>query len=137
MKRLRKKKTAFVFGLIAGLFLLPLIWVKSLWLIIILTFFSSVAYAISYPGIDAAIQEYVHKLGVVGNDLVGLQSSVVSLAYIFGPILAGALATVVGNQVTLGLLGGALAFAGLVGILVVRREIRLPHEALHVLLHDA
>lgn len=136
MKRLRKKKTAFLFGALAGLLLVPLVWVNSIWLIILFTFFSSVAYSISYPGIDAAIQEYVHKLGPIGNDLIGLQSSVASFAYIFGPILAGGLATVVGNQAALGVLGAVLAGAGLVGLVVVRREIRLPHEALHQLLHD-
>lgn len=136
MKRLRKKKTAFLFGVIAGLLLLPLVWVDSIWLIIICTFLSSVAYSISYPGIDAAVQEYVHKLGPVGNDLIGLQSSSSSFAYIFGPIVAGGLATLVGNQSALGILGGVLALAGTIGLFVVRREIRLPHEALHQLLHD-
>lgn len=136
MKRLRKKKTAFLFGMFAGLLLLPLIWTDSIWQIIIFTFLSSIAYSISYPGIDAAIQEYVHKLGPIGNDLIGLQSSVASFAYIFGPIIAGGLATVVGNQAALGVLGGVLACAGLVGLIVVRREIRLPHEALQQLLHD-
>lgn len=38
MKRLRKKKTAFLFGTIAGLLLLPLIWTDSIWIIIGCTF---------------------------------------------------------------------------------------------------
>ncbi len=130
-KRFRKKRTAFAAALLSGLFLLPLIWIHSVLAIIIFTFMSSVCYAIGYPGLDAAIQEYIKRLGPVGNDLVGLQSSAASFAYIFGPIIAGFLASFFGNQAALGALGAMFAIAGIVGLIFVRHEIRLPYEALH------
>lgn len=130
-KRFRKKKTAFMAALLSGLLLTPLIWLHSIPMIIIFTFLSSICYAIGYPGLDAAIQEYIKKLGSVGNDLVGLQSSAGSFAYIFGPIIAGFLASTFGNQAALGTLGGMFAVSGIVGLIFVRHEIRLPYEALH------
>ncbi len=132
--RFRKKKTAFVAGLISGMLLVPFIWTRSIPVVVILTFLSSVSYSIGYPGYDAAVQEYVKKLGAVGNDLIGLQSSSASFAYILGPIIAGALASWLGNQAALGVLGLLFAVVSSIGLIVVRREINLPHQALKTIL---
>lgn len=135
--KLRKKRTAFLSGFLSGLMLIPLIWFHTAPIIVMLTFVSAAFYSLGYPALDASVQEYVKKLGKVGNDLIGLQSSATSSAYILGPILAGFLATIFGNRVTLGVLGIGFSLISLLCLVVVRREIRLPHEALHEIISEA
>ena len=73
-KHFRKKRTSFATAFLSGMVLIPFLWIHSIPWIIVLTFVSSALYSISYPSLDASIQEYVKKLGVMGNDLMGLQS---------------------------------------------------------------
>jgi len=131
-KKFRKKKTAFVTALISGILISSLIFVQSVPLILIFTLLSSSFFAIGYPGIDAAIQEYIKKLDYVGNSLIGLKNSSASVAYIFGPVLAGLLAQLFSNQVALGILGIMFAMSGLVGILIIKREIKMPYQKLGI-----
>lgn len=56
-------------------------------LLVICIFLSSVFFSLDYPEIEAVFEDYLSRIDAYSNDLIGLQSTATSLAYIIGPIL--------------------------------------------------
>jgi hypothetical protein len=121
-----KKRAAFITAAIAGLILIPIGFISSAPILIATVFFSSLFLSLSFPEIFAVFEDYVKRLGRSGDEMIGLQSSAVSLSYILGPIFVGAIADKIGPQLTFTTVGTILVIISIISILVVPRKIRLP-----------
>lgn len=86
--------------------------------------------AVIWPEVQATFENYVARLGNNSIDMVGLQASASSLAYIIGPIVTGTLAVLVGNQNTFAILGAILACVSLTMLIIVPRKIKMPQSEL-------
>lgn len=127
---LGKKRAALLAAAVAGVFLSLVGFVAAALPVIILVFLFSLFFSLTFPEIYATFEDYVTRLGELGDDLVGLEGSAVSLAYIVGPIAAGAIAAVFGNSGAFAVAGGALILVSLLGLAVVPRKIKMPQEEL-------
>jgi hypothetical protein len=127
---LGKKRTAFISAIISGaLLVLGGIFAEGLWFVGIVLV-SSIFSAITWPEIYATFEDYMGRLGVFGDDIVGLQNSSVSLSFIIGPILSGAIAAVIGNQRTFSVVGGLLVAVALLALFIVPRKVLMPQKEL-------
>jgi MFS family permease len=127
---LGKKRAALLAAIAAGVLLTLVGFVAAALPVVILVFLFSLFFSLTFPEIYATFEDYVTRLGDLGDDLVGLEGSAVSLAYIIGPILAGAIASVFGNGGAFAVAGLALVSVALFGLAVVPRKIRMPQEEL-------
>lgn len=125
-----KKRAAFITAAISGLLLTPMGFVKSPEALVAVVFGSSIFLSLSFPEIFAAFEDYVKRLGRSGDEMIGLQSSAISLSYIIGPIAGGALADRVGNGLTFTIFGLAIFVVSLLALVIVPRKIRLPEAKL-------
>ncbi|HKZ34439.1 MAG TPA: MFS transporter, partial [Patescibacteria group bacterium] len=87
-----KKKIAFLAGLGCGFFLFFAGLTTHIPLLLLFVFLSSACSAIASPELSATFEDYVSRLGNRGNELVGLNQTASSVAYIIGPVLAGGVA---------------------------------------------
>ena len=125
-----KKRAAFISGLLAGLSLTSFYFIQNIAILLFTTFITGIFLAIAFPEISATFEDYVDRLGVNGNDMIGLQSSAISLAYILGPILNGYISTYVGNKNTFSIMGGLLVIVSLFSLLNVPLKIKMPMKSL-------
>ncbi len=125
-----KKRIAFILGIFSGLALLVMGVMNTFATIIVsMTVFSSL-FAITWPEINATFENYIERLDGFGIDLIGLKNSIGSLSYVIGPVLAGVLATLVGNQLSFALMGLLLLFTSIALLFIVPRKIRMPQQQL-------
>ncbi len=127
---LGKKRAALLAAAAAGVFLTLVGFVAAALPVVVLVFLFSLFFSLTFPEIYATFEDYVTRLGELGDDLVGLEGSAVSLAYIVGPILAGAIASVFGNGGSFAVAGVGLILVSLLGLAVVPRKIKMPQEQL-------
>lgn len=127
-KYIGKKRTAFGGGLLAGTAFGISIFVDSFESFMFYLGIGSIFFAITIPEIRGAVEDYCERLGHNANTLVGLTSSMGSLGYIIGPILSGAIASIIGDQKTFGIIGWILAIISLFFLLITPRKIRLPQK---------
>lgn len=120
-----KKYTAYLACIFAGILLFCFRFVSDPLIIIYLVFSSSLFLAVAVPEILATFEDYVSELGPHGNEMVGLQSSAVSLGYIVGPITSGYLATKIGNLYTFSLLGLILFMYSVIAFVITPRKIQV------------
>ena len=125
-----KRHIAFLTGIISGLFLFVAGFTTSTPLLLLFVFISSFFSGIAVPEILAASEDYITRLRGLGNDMIALERTASSLAYIIGPILAGAFAGVVGNQRTLSLVGLVSTTLAVAILIATPRKILLPQKAL-------
>ncbi len=125
-----KKRTAFAAGIFGGLILSLGSLTYQVELLMCSVFITGMCLALAYPEINATFEDYVVRIGKAGNSLVGLQSSMYSLAYIIGPIVAGYVSTKWGNQHTLALFGGLLTIVSVLALVVTPRKVRMPQQEL-------
>lgn len=125
-----KKRAAFLAGLLSGLILIPIGFVSNIPILLTLVFLSSAFGAVCWPEISATFEDYVIRLGKSGEDMIGLQSSAISLSYIIGPVIAGFVATQIGNQFTFSVVGLTLALVSIFALIFVPRKIHLPQNKL-------
>lgn len=128
-----KKRAAFLSGLCSGGILLALILSNNIWFIMGTVLLSSIFQSIARPEIYATLEDYIARLGKNGNDLIGLQNSAASAAYIIGPILSGFLADQFGNLQALGIIGGMFALTSLIALIIVPRKVTMPQAELAAL----
>lgn len=128
-----KKRVAFISGLFSGGTLLALLLSDNIWFIVSIVLLSSIFQAIARPEIYAVLEDYIARLGKSGNDLIGLQNSAASAAYIVGPILSGILADKFGNLHALGIIGGLFAVTSLITLIVVPRKVTMPQTEIAAL----
>lgn len=128
-----KKRTAFSGGVLAGLCFILIGLSPNIFFLLAGVFIASFFLGVAVPQMYAAIEDYIERLGHSANALIGLENSTTSVAYIVGPIIAGALAATGGEQKTFMYLGIVLGLASLISLLIVPRKIHLPQqELLHI-----
>lgn len=121
-----KKRWAQIFMLFGGIVLAMLPSFNSVyWYLGVVLLFSTLT-AMSWPLIDATYTDLVVRMGRERKHMIGLCSSVNSLGYIIGPILAGWLSGIVGNFETFAYYGVAIAILSCVLIIVTPRKLKLP-----------
>ena len=133
-RRWGKKRSAFGTSIMAGLLLAATGMVNRVEMLVGLVFLASTSLAIAWPEIYGTFEDYVSRLGVLKSDMIGLQASAGSLAYIGGPMIAGWLASGLGEQMSLAGLGWYLAGVSLVLLVIMPRKIRLPQGQLQQVL---
>jgi MFS family permease len=126
-----KKRAAFISGILGGLVFTFTGFVQNIPAFVFSVFIAATVMSLAWPEISAVIEDYVSRLGDFGNDIIGLQSSSASLAYIVGPILSGAIATIIGNKLTFSAMGIILLMVSVMALLVVPRKIKMPISELN------
>lgn len=119
--RWNKSQVAFITAAV-GSIILTIGSVFGTGIVLILAIFiASIFLALASPEIQAVFQDYTDSLGMYGNDMVGLQRSASSFAWIIGPLVAGALATWLGNQFTLSFFAFILCISAIIAHFGPRR----------------
>ncbi len=128
-----KKRTSFVSGILAGVGLILMSRVQSVWLILATTFFASAGLSVFYPEITAVFEDYVARSRGFGNDLIGLTACMGSIAYVVGPIINGFLADHIGTQSVFGLWGWMMLLLASLSLVIVKRKVRLPQKEIEAI----
>ncbi len=121
-----KKRISLVSGIFSGVLFVLSGFIPNIWLFILLIFFASLVISVAYPEISAVFEDYVSRLSQAENDIVGLQSSAASVSYILGPILAGFIATAVGDKLAFSVMGAILLVVSLISFILIPRKIKMP-----------
>jgi MFS family permease len=121
-----KKKIAEICLLIGGLVLVAMGLSDQVWWQLLVVFISSCAIAAASPLVDAVYTDVVSRMGQERKHLIGLSNSTISLAYIVGPVVAGALAASLGERLTFAATGAIVALVTGVLILITPRKLKLP-----------
>ena len=125
-----KKKAAFLAGIVNGILLVLMGYSVSLPMIIGLVFGAGLMASIAIPEIMAVSEDLVSRLDNHSNDMVGLERSAVSLAYIIGPILAGLISSVIGHQKTFSVVGIMVLIVSILLFFNTPKKILLPQREL-------
>jgi len=125
-----KKKLAISLFLLAGIFLSLLATVDNYFLQLFLVFIMSVLLSSAYPLSDAVYSDIVSRMGREREHLIGLSSSTFSLAYIFGPTLAGFGANYFSEMKTLGIIGYFCVFFGFFLLFFTPRKLKVPQRVI-------
>jgi MFS family permease len=123
-----KKKWAEILMLVGALLLGMIVWVKSVEGIILIVIFSSIFMSLSWPLMDAVYTDLVVRARKGRKHIIGLSSSTLSLAYVIGPILAGALSGTFGEVETFAIVGWGVALITCVLLFVTPRKLQLPQS---------
>lgn len=125
-----KKRLAEIFMLVAGILLACMGLVNSIYLMLLVSFLTGTAMSFAWPLTDAVYSDIVFRMGKEGKHMVGLSGSTISLAYIIGPILAGGIAQIVGEQATFSILGILMTILAVYLLMVTPKKLRLPQEVI-------
>lgn len=125
-----KKKWAEIFMFLGGATLALLTFHDSVYFELLVVFLASTFLAVAYPLIDAVYSDIVARMGRERKHLVGLSASMISLAYIIGPTLSGAIASAVGERMTFVTMGAATAVVSLALLILTPKKLRLPQKEL-------
>jgi MFS family permease len=123
-----KKKMAFVFTLLSGIVLLFMTVIHSWWWYLIIVFVSSIMSALAWPLLEAVYTDLLARMGRENIHMIGLKNASNSIAYMIGPILAGAMATLVGNIESFVYMGGLLIFVAVLLLIFTPVKLRLPQD---------
>ncbi len=129
-KNTGKKKVALISSLVTGLLLFSYFFINSVPLLLIVTVLAATSLGIALPELKAVFEDYVSRLKENDNEMIGLQSSSGSLAYVIGPILATILATIFDYKTAFSIMGLLLALTATILLLIVPKKIRLPQKEL-------
>ncbi len=129
--RLGKKRSAFIAAIFAGLFLMAMGLRHDFYFIIAMAFCAATFTAIALPKILGAAEDYMDRLKSFGSEMVGLERSAYSMAYVLGPISAGLISSVSSYQQTFVILGAGLILVSIVLLIITPRKIRMPQVELH------
>ncbi len=127
-KRIGKKRTAYSAGLLAGISFGTSIFQSDFQNFMIHIGIGAIFFSITVPEIKGAIEDYCERLGHNANTLVGLTNSMSSLGFVIGPIIAGGLAALIGEQKAFGAIGWLLALISLIFLIITPRKIHLPQK---------
>ncbi|NCS97183.1 MAG: MFS transporter [Candidatus Pacebacteria bacterium] len=129
-----KKKTALICSALAGVALGTYVLLHSVVVILVVTLLVSFFMGIAVPEMKATFEDYISRLKDDGNELIGLQGSSSSFAYVIGPIVATFLASIIGIKGAFSLLGISLAIISLGLLFVTPKKIRMPQRELNEIL---
>jgi MFS family permease len=121
-----KKRLAIEFLTLGGLFLAALGLTRSVPLTLILIFASSLMLSVTHPMVEAVYSDLVVRLLNKKDHLIGLSSSVINIAYIIGPILAGFLSYELGERLTFSYAGMVVVFISVFLFFYTPKKLRLP-----------
>jgi MFS family permease len=96
----------------------------EIWLLLVLGV--GAATAVVSPLVDAVYTDVSSRMGSERKHMIGLASSTGSLAYVVGPIVAGALATVMSEPMVFSVVGGYALLVGIILLIVTPKKIHLP-----------
>lgn len=123
-----KKKWAEIFMFFSGVILMLLFYQSSVIYQLLIVFLSSVLLSLSYPLIEAVYSDIVVRMGRERKHLLGLSNSMVSVAYIVGPILSGLIASLAGERMTFVVMGALMAVVSVFLLLTTPRKLKLPQK---------
>ena len=129
-KNTGKKKVALFSSLITGLFLSSYFFINSVPLLLIVTSLAATFLGIALPELKAVFEDYVSRLKNDDNEMIGMQSSSGSLAFVIGPILATTLATFFDYKTAFSIIGLLLSLTAISLLFIVPKKIRLPQKEL-------
>jgi MFS family permease len=89
---------------------------------------SSIFMGLAWPLIDATYTDFTVRMGRGRKHMIGISSSVLSLAYVVGPIVGGMMAEKVGELESFGWLGVMVASIALLLLITMPRKVRLPEN---------
>jgi len=121
-----KKKLAETFMLISGVLLTLLGISDVVAIVLIISFLVGTMLSFSWPLTDAVYSDIVSRMGKEGKHVVGLSGSTISLAYIFGPILAGLISQYMGEKGTFVVVGLLMMLVSILLLVMTPRKLRLP-----------
>jgi MFS family permease len=121
-----KKKIAEMFLLVSGGLLICLGLKENLYVTLLLSFMIGVTLSISWPMVDAVYTDILARMGRERKHMVGLPSSMISLSYVVGPIVAGVIASKVGEKMTFAVIGVMVTVVAAILLLVTPRKLKLP-----------
>jgi len=121
-----KKKMAEKFMALGGLALTLLGLGDSLWLMLGAALVCGAVLSVAWPLTDAVYSDIIARMGRERKHMIGLSNSTISLAYIIGPVAAGALASVMGERLTFVAVGLGTVAVAVVLLQVTPRKLRLP-----------
>jgi len=125
-----KKRTAIITSLIGSVALCIVGLVTRVEFILTAVFAYSVFTSLTFPAIYSAVEDYIKRLGDFDTDLIGLEQSSTSIAYVIGPILAGFVAYQFTEQSVFFVFGLLLAWVSVFVLLVTPHKIRMPQTEL-------
>lgn len=123
-----KKKIAELTLLLSGLFLSFLAATDSVYAMLAVSLLTGTALSIAWPLADAVYTDIIDRMGIEGKHMVGLSSSTLSLAYIIGPVIAGAIAQTVGEKMTFSVMGMLTVAVAVFLLFTTPKKLRLPQE---------
>ncbi len=125
-----KKKTALLSSGIAGLGLFSYTFIQNVPLLLLITFFSATFLAIAIPELKATFEDYVSRLRESDTEMIGMQGSSASLAYVIGPILATFLASATSIKTAFSIIGFLVFIISLYLSSVIPKKISMPQKEL-------
>lgn len=121
-----KKKIAEICLLIGGVVLMGIGISEQVWWQLLVVFLSSCAVAAASPLTDAVYTDIVARMGRERKHLIGLSNSTISVAYIVGPVAAGAVASLIGERMTFVVTGGVVVIVTVLLLIFTPRKLKLP-----------
>ncbi len=125
-----KKRWAAGLLLIGGIILSTIGWKSSVEWVLGVVLLASIFVGLSWPLIDATYTDFTVRMGKGRKHMIGISSSVLSLAYIIGPIMGGMMADWVGEIESFAWLGGLTAGVAAILLVAMPTKIRLPEQTI-------
>lgn len=123
-----KKKLSLLFLFIAGIFLILLGLNSDVSWGLLSVFVIGIMISLAFPLTDAVYSDIIARMGDERKHLIGLSSSTISISYIFGPILAGLISSLVGELLSFTYLGIIVLITTVFLLIFTPRKIRLPQK---------
>lgn len=121
-----KKKLAEKFLALSGIILMCMAIASSVpWQLAVVCFASS-AIAVCYPLLEGVYTDILARLGSEKKDMIGLTGSVINISYIVWPIMAGIIASKVGERMSFFWLGIIVLLVSVILLFITPRKLKLP-----------
>lgn len=123
-----KKRLAFSFMLLTGILTAGLGLSGGPAVMLLLAFLIGISTSIAWPLIEAVYSDIASRMGREEKHIMGLSSSTINLSYITGPVLAGLIASKMGEATAMMWIGIFVAMVAVILLIVTPRKIRLPRS---------
>ena len=125
-----KKRIALISTALTGVGLSSFYFIQEIPVLLVVTFLASTFLAIAVPEIKATFEDYISRLKTSNSEMIGMQSSSASLAYVLGPIIATFLATATTIKTAFSLIGVLVLVTALYLLVITPKKIRMPQKEL-------
>lgn len=120
-----KERTAYVAQFLGAVCLFPLASINHGIAVIGIVFVAAMFTSVAWPAIQGAFADYIEQRPDLEKEIEGLEDFYTNLGYVFGPMLAGFLADMLGYGATFSLLGFMVAAFSLFLVSSYRKRINL------------